>query len=71
MLRLLFAPAGYFSTVNGDPTFLNGMNLTGLAFPDPAGMVGAAAVAVLAALVPATGHRAARTRACSPSGSAG
>ena len=50
VLRLLFAPAGYFSTVDGDPTFLNGLNLTGLAFPDPAAMVGALAVAVLAAL---------------------
>ena len=50
VLRLLFAPAGYFSTINGDPTILNGANLTGLAIPDPAAMVGALVVAVLAAL---------------------
>jgi hypothetical protein len=50
VLRLLFAPAGYFSTVNGDPTFLNGLNLTGLAFPDPGAMAGAVMVAVLAGL---------------------
>ena len=50
VLRLLFAPAGYFSTVNGDPAFLNGLNLTGLAFADPWAMIGALAVGVLAAL---------------------
>ena len=49
VLRLLFAPAGYFSTVSGDPTFLGGINLTVLAFPDPAAMVGALAIAALAA----------------------
>ncbi len=48
--RLLFGPSGYFSTVNGDPTILNGMNLTRLAVSDPAGMIGALAVAALAAI---------------------
>jgi hypothetical protein len=50
VLRLLFAPAGYFSTVDGDPTILNGANLTGLVAVDPAGMIGALVIAVLAAL---------------------
>jgi hypothetical protein len=50
VLRLLFAPAGYFSTVHGDPTFLNGLNLSGLALADPAAMIGALVVAALAAL---------------------
>jgi hypothetical protein len=50
VLRLLFAPAGYFSTVNGNPAFLNGLNLSGLAFADPGAMAGALVVAVLAAL---------------------
>ena len=52
LLRLLFAPNGYFSTVTGlkadgtpDP-FLGGANLTGLALPDPLGLV---VVAILAA----------------------
>jgi len=48
--RLLFGPSGYFSTVNGDPTILNGMNLTRLAVSDPAGMIGALALAALAAI---------------------
>jgi hypothetical protein len=49
VVRLLFAPGGYFSTVNGEQDFLNGLNLTGLAFADPAGMIGAVAVGALAA----------------------
>jgi len=56
LFRLLFGPTGYFSTVDGvltdgspDP-FLFGWNLTGLALPDPAGMIVSIvlAVAVLA-----------------------
>jgi hypothetical protein len=50
VLRLLFAPAGYFSTINGDPTILNGTNLTRLALQDPAAMIGALVVGVLAGL---------------------
>jgi hypothetical protein len=50
ILRLLFGPSGYFSTVNGDPTILNGANLTGLAISDPAATAGALVVGVLAAL---------------------
>lgn len=50
VLRLLFAPAGYFSTVNGNPAFLNGLNLSGLAFADPGAMIGALVVAAVAAL---------------------
>jgi hypothetical protein len=39
LLRLLFAPNGYFSTIDGsDPTVLGGANLSGLAFADPAGL---------------------------------
>jgi hypothetical protein len=43
VLRLLFAPSGYFSTITGlqedgtPDTFLGGANLTGLAAPDPVG----------------------------------
>ncbi|MFL5674860.1 MAG: hypothetical protein ACJ779_07630 [Chloroflexota bacterium] len=55
ILRLLFSPTGYFSTITGvkadgtpDP-FLGGANLTGLALPDPLGFIGAAVVAVLVA----------------------
>jgi hypothetical protein len=53
LLRLLFAPNGYFSTVDGlkdDGTaddFLGGANLTGLAFPDPAGLIGALLIAAI------------------------
>jgi hypothetical protein len=53
IFRLLFGPTGYFSSVDGvlddgspDP-FLFGWNLTGLALPDPLGMVVAAVLAVL------------------------
>lgn len=51
VLRLLFAPAGYFSTVTGvndDGTasdFLGGANLTGLAVADPAGLIVVLAIA--------------------------
>lgn len=53
LLRLLFGPTGYFSTVDGsDPEFLGGANLTGLALADPLGLVGSAVVGlVVAALV--------------------
>lgn len=50
VLRLLFGPLGYFSTIHGDAATPNALNLTGLAIADPAGMVGAMVVAVLAAL---------------------
>jgi energy-coupling factor transport system substrate-specific component len=50
VLRLLFAPAGYFSTINGDPALLNGVNLTGLAIADPGAMIGALVLAVLAGM---------------------
>jgi hypothetical protein len=50
IVRLLFGPTGYFSTVNGDPTILNGANLTGFALPDPAAMIAALLVAAVAAL---------------------
>lgn len=50
IVRLLFGPTGYFSTVNGDPTILNGANLTGFALPDPAAMIAALVVAAVAAL---------------------
>ncbi len=51
VLRLLFAPEGYFSLIDGlndDGTpdgFLGGANLTGLALPDPAGLALVLAVA--------------------------
>ncbi len=53
ILRLLFSPAGYFSTVTGvksDGTrddFLGGANLTGLALPDPAGLIAVGIVAIV------------------------
>jgi energy-coupling factor transport system substrate-specific component len=53
ILRLLFSPAGYFSTVTGvtsdgspDP-FLGGADLTGLALPDPEGLIAVAIISVL------------------------
>jgi hypothetical protein len=53
LFRLLFGPTGYFSGVDGvlddgspDP-FLFGWNLTGLALPDPAGMIVAIVLAVI------------------------
>jgi hypothetical protein len=50
LVRLLFGPSGYFSTVAGDPTILNGANLTRLAISDPAAMILALALGMLAAL---------------------
>jgi hypothetical protein len=53
ILRLLFSPSGYFSTVTGvnadgtPDTFLFGWNLSGLALSDPLGLVGALVVAVI------------------------
>jgi hypothetical protein len=48
--RLLFAPAGYFSTIHGDPTIMNGANLSGMTIADPQAMIGALVVAALAAI---------------------
>jgi hypothetical protein len=51
ILRLLFGPTGYFSTVDGsDPDFLGGANLTGLAQTDPLGLIVAAGLGLLVAL---------------------
>jgi energy-coupling factor transport system substrate-specific component len=56
LLRLLFGPSGYFSTLDGsDPDgaegplgpLFGGANLTGLAFPDPAGLIGVLLVAAI------------------------
>jgi hypothetical protein len=53
IVRLLFGPNGYFSTVDGvldDGTpddFLGGANLTGLAVADPAGLIGALVIALV------------------------
>ncbi len=53
ILRLLFSPSGYFSTVTGvkadgtPDSFLFGWNLSGLALDDPLGLVGALVVAVI------------------------
>jgi energy-coupling factor transport system substrate-specific component len=55
LLRLLFAPNGYFSTINGtDPDgdgplgpLFGGADLSSLAFPDPGGLIGAIAIAVI------------------------
>jgi energy-coupling factor transport system substrate-specific component len=55
ILRLLFSPNGYFSTVTGvkadgtPDSFLGGANLTSLALPDPLGFLGAAVLGVLVA----------------------
>jgi hypothetical protein len=57
LVRLLFAPSGYFSTVTGlkaDGTpddFLGGANLTGLALPDPLGLFVAAAFGLVVAFL--------------------
>jgi energy-coupling factor transport system substrate-specific component len=58
VLRLLFAPQGYFSGIDGvlddgrPDEFLGGANLTVLAVPDPAGLAGAAVAAfIVGALV--------------------
>ena len=53
LLRLLFSPDGYFSGVSGvkedgtPDTFLGGIDLTGLAISDPAGLIGVAIVALI------------------------
>ena len=53
VLRLLFSPKGYFSTVTGvaadgtPDTFLFGLNLSSLAVADPVGLAGALIVALL------------------------
>lgn len=53
LLRLLVAPSGYFSLVDGvlddgsPDEFLGGANLTGLAIADPAGFVAVAVIAVV------------------------
>jgi hypothetical protein len=49
ILRLLFGPSGYFSTVADGPTFL-GHHIADLAIADPASMIGALALGVLAGL---------------------
>jgi hypothetical protein len=53
LLRLLFSPSGYFSTVTGvlkdgtpDP-FLGGANLTGLAIQDSAGLIAVLVIALV------------------------
>jgi energy-coupling factor transport system substrate-specific component len=57
VVRLVFGPTGYFSTVDGvldDGTpddFLGGANLTGLAVPDPVGLIGALVAALLVGAV--------------------
>jgi hypothetical protein len=63
VFRLLFAPEGYFSGVDGvldDGTadkFLFGANLTGLALPDPAGLAAAVILAVVVAVLAFTWAR--------------
>jgi energy-coupling factor transport system substrate-specific component len=53
VLRLLFAPDGYFSTIDGvlddgsPDDFLGGADLTSLAIADPAGLIGIAVVALV------------------------
>jgi hypothetical protein len=53
IIRLLFGPTGYFSTVDGvlddgsPDDFLGGANLTGLALADPAGLIGALVIALV------------------------
>jgi energy-coupling factor transport system substrate-specific component len=53
LLRLLFAPAGYFSGVTGvkadgtPDSFLGGANLTSLALADPAGLIGALVIGLI------------------------
>jgi hypothetical protein len=50
VVRLLFAPAGYFSTIHGDPTIMNGANLSGMTIADPQAMIGALVLAALASI---------------------
>jgi hypothetical protein len=48
IVRLLFGPSGYFSTVDGsDPDLLGGADLTSLALSDPPGLVVALGLALL------------------------
>jgi len=50
LVRLLVGPTGWLSTIDGsDPTFLGGLNLSGLALPDPLGLIVEAGLAVLVA----------------------
>jgi len=57
ILRLLFSPTGYFSTItgvdaDGNPdTLLGGANLTGLALADPLGFLGTAVLALIVAFL--------------------
>ena len=52
VVRLLFAPTGYFSTIDGsDPELLGGASLTGLALSDPLGLVAAAVLGLGLAVV--------------------
>ena len=63
LVRLLFGPTGYFSGVDGvltdgaRDTFLFGANLTGLAVPDPAGLIVAVVVAGVVGAVALTWAR--------------
>jgi hypothetical protein len=63
IVRLLFGPTGYFSTVDGvlddgtkDP-FLGGANMTGLAISDPAGLIAALVVALVVGFLVVTWAR--------------
>jgi energy-coupling factor transport system substrate-specific component len=63
LFRLLFSPSGYFSGVDGvnaDGTpdkFLGGANLTGLAVPDPAGLIAALVLALVVGFLVVTWAR--------------
>jgi hypothetical protein len=47
VLRLLFSPTGWFSTLTGEPTSpIPGLDLSGLALSDPLGLVAAVAVTI-------------------------
>jgi energy-coupling factor transport system substrate-specific component len=47
VLRLLFSPTGWFSTLTGEPTSpIPGLNLSGLALSDPLGLVATVAVTI-------------------------
>jgi len=51
ILRLLFAPTGYFSTVDGGPeSAFPGLNLSGLAIADPLGFIAVLVVSVALAI---------------------
>ncbi len=52
LLRLLFAPGGYFSAINGtDPDVLGGVNLSGLTLADPQGQYTTWGVAIIVGLL--------------------